>query len=404
MEGFLSDAACLARAESGLYGSNTVGTARVRVVEGPDRGADLAIPLGARVLVGRDADADLRLNDANVSQQHCALEHRISGVYVTDLESHAGTILNGQPVNGQPILVPEAADLQVGGTRLQVIRALPDEPTPEVPGVTLGRRLGAGSSGIVYEGVLDDSREAVAVKVLAPGADEVTCKRFEREAAILDRLRHPGIARVLRLLHVEGRPCMIRELVQGHSLESRVQEDGPLPWREAMSLGVAVAQALAQAHAGGVIHRDVKPANIMLDARGRHPKLIDFELAKRDPAATRSKVTRLTETGMGLGTLAYLAPEQLTDAREVGPAADVYGLGLTLYFAVSGEQPFGELTPEEFFQALYETGPRRLEAVVPGLPAPARGVLERAYARAEGDRFQDARSFAMALAQCLAGR
>ncbi|RMG14432.1 MAG: FHA domain-containing protein [Planctomycetota bacterium] len=377
--------------------------AELRVVEGPDRGARIELPLGARLLLGRGDEADLRLNDANVSRRHCAVEHSLAGVFVEDLGSTSGTLLDGARVNGGgPVRAPHGADLRLGGTRLQVLLSLPREPLPALPGVEVIRHLGEGASGSVFEARLPDGTP-VALKLLAADADEVTRRRFEREAELRDRLEHPAIARVLRLARLGGRPCLLRELVPGRSLANRLAE-GPLSWVEALELGVTVAGALAHAHERGVVHRDVKPQNIILDERGRRPTLIDFDLALRSPTATSEELTRLTRTGEGLGTLSYLAPEQLTQAHAVDPRADVYGLGLTLYHAVTGQRPFADVPPEEFLEALARRGPAPLRSLAPRLPSSACEALERAYAPTPADRYPSARAFAMRLTQVLAGR
>lgn len=361
------------------------------------------LPLGRRVVIGRGEDVDLRLHDADVSHHHCALEHRLAGVYVEDLQSTGGTLLDGDQVNAPGQLAADSADLRVGSSRLQIFRNMPDEPFPEIPGITIVRRLGAGGSGTVYEGLIVASKQVVAVKLLAIDADEVARQRFEREAALRDRLNHPGIAKILQLMRVDGRPCLVREMVPGRSLEAVVAEDGPMIWSEAFAIGVSVAQALAHAHSRGVVHRDVKPGNIIMDERGRQPRLIDFDLAKR-LGPSRGSLTQLTQTGEGLGSLSYLAPEQLTGARDVNAQADIYGLGMTLYHMISGVQPFSDVDPEDYISALYESGPRAISQLVPGLPSSVLRVLERSYATKADQRHEDAKSFAMALSQTLSGQ
>jgi serine/threonine-protein kinase len=374
-----------------------VGKAQIRVVEGPNRGIVLDLPLGRRVVIGRGDDVDLHLSDANISPRHCALEYRLSGVFVEDLQSSTGTVLDGRSLNGRGCMAPDSASLLLGGSRLQIFLNHPEESPPQIPGVSISRRLGAGASGTVWEGVIRSSRQPVAIKFLDPNADPITRERFEREASLKDRLKHPGIAEIHSLLVVNGRPCLVRELVAGRSLEQHVEEDGALDWAEAFAIGIMIAQALSHAHSHGVVHRDVKPENIVMDQQRRQPKLIDFDLAKRLPGATHPGLTRLTETGEGLGSLAYLAPEQLTAARDVGAVADIYGLGMTLYHLITGSRPFRDVEPEDFITALNETGPRALGDVVPSLPTEAREALERAYDPDPAKRYADARSFAMAL-------
>lgn len=380
-----------------------MGNAQVRVVAGPDRGINLELPLGSRVLIGCGDGVDLRLSDGKISARHCALEHRLAGVFVEDLQSSSGTILDGQRINGRGQLAAADASLDLGESRLQILRSLPQEALPKIPGITIIRRLGEGASGIVYEAVIQETREAVAIKLLAEDADDVARERFEREATLRDCLKHPGIARIIKLTRPGGRPCLIRELIPGRSLEERLEEDGPLHWPEAFSIGITIAQALAHAHTQGVLHRDVKPANIIMDKNYRQPKLIDFDLAKRIPGTGQETLTRLTQTGDGLGSLSYLAPEQLTQARDVGPAADIYGLAMTLYHLISGQRPFLDVDPEDFIAALTQTGPRPLHELAGAVPVHACRVLEKGYDPDPKKRYVDARTFAMFLSQAVAG-
>ncbi len=372
--------------------------AKVEVLDGPEAGKVVDLPLGARLVVGRADDAGLRLTDPEASRRHCALEHSLAGVAVEDLGSRCGTAVDGKLV--AKALVAATADLTVGQTRLRVVRggAKPKQPTPEVAGVRLDRPLGSGASGEVWAGALEPSGLAVAVKVLALDADAITRQRFEQEVHVAARLAHPAIARVLELRATrDGRPVLLRALAQGESLEA-VLERGRLPWRDVARLGVVLADALDHAHGRGVIHRDIKPANIVLGPDGI-PVLIDFDLAKR---AATDGLTRLTRTGEGLGSLAYVAPEQLSSARDADGRSDVYGLGLTLYHAAGGVQPFSDVDPEDFIHALTTLGPRPLGRLVGDLPAPFVAAVARAHAPRAEQRWAQAKDLGVALQAVLA--
>lgn len=364
--------------------------ARLHVVEGPDRGQERVLTLARRLVVGRGAECELRLNDAQASRRHCALELRPGGLWVEDLGSRAGTELLGRWLQSEGVLVPPAdARLRIGGSELRVV-AEPAGAPREVAGYEVDGLLGEGGSGSVYAGRERSSGRAVALKFLHLEADAEAVARTAREAALAQRLDHPGIARVLAL--VEGEPpVLVRELAPGPTLAHRIGA-GPLPWREAFAIGAALADALAAAHAEGVVHRDLKPENVVCSPRG--PCLIDFDLAGLFGAGNLERtLTRLTRTGQGLGTLCYLPPEQLSDARGAGPRADLYGLGLTLHHAISGAQPFADVEPEDLLSAIRSRGRRPLA----GIPAAAEAVLARACALAPEARYADAGAFADAL-------
>jgi len=336
------------------------------------------------------------LHDAHVSRRHCTLEHHLTGVSVVHLGARP-TCLDGRVMDGeQEAVVSSSAELVVGGSLLR-IECAAAEPLPAIPGVRLVGTLGEGGGGIVYEGILPDGVR-VAVKLLAAHADATLRRRLEREAKLGQRLDHPHIARILGLRHAEGdgRPALVRELVPGQSLDIRLAEGGPLPWRDAVRLGATVAHALAHAHQHGVLHRDVKPGNVVVDP-DLAPKLIDFDLAKPDSATLQAELTRLTRTGEGLGSLLYLAPEQLMGARDVEASADVYGLGMTLYHALGGRPPFQDVEPEAFLFALTSRGPRSLRELAPRLPSTVVDVVERACARRAADRYAAAEELALAL-------
>jgi len=187
--------------------------------------------------------------------------------------------------------------------------------------------LGRGGMGAVYRAFHPGVGREVAVKVLLDAFDEEERERFLREASALSRLDVDGVVGVVEAGIDGGHPFLVMELVEGESLEARIARAGPLASREAARLGRRLADALEAVHQRGILHRDLKPANVLLAKDGREPVLGDFGLARL--AGARS----LTRTGDVLGTPAYMAPEQSQGSRHVGPPADVYGLGATLYHA-----------------------------------------------------------------------
>ncbi|MFD6888805.1 WD40 repeat domain-containing serine/threonine protein kinase [Streptomyces sp. NPDC059957] len=198
--------------------------------------------------------------------------------------------------------------------------------------------LGQGGMGRVWRAWDETLRRDVAIKeVLVPlGLDDaqrnLIVGRVMREARAAARLSHPHIITVHDAVEHHGAPLIVMELIAGRSLATEIRERGPLPVRKVMAIGAAVADALAAAHAAGVVHRDVKPDNVLLS--GGRVVLTDFGIA-----GVADATVTLTSTGTVIGTPAYLSPEQL-EGKAVGPASDMWSLGVTLYAAVEGVPPF----------------------------------------------------------------
>ncbi|MGY3846399.1 protein kinase domain-containing protein [Streptomyces hydrogenans] len=205
------------------------------------------------------------------------------------------------------------------------------------------RRLGRGGMGVVWHAVDEVLGREVAVKELRTYTDTAAGEladlrlRMTREARAEARVRHPGVVAVHDVTEHEGRPVIVMELVDGPSLDDVLKERGALEPREAARIGAAVLEALAAAHDAGVLHRDVKPGNILLDRSGR-TVLTDFGIAAMEDPGDGS-ATRLTRSGEIIGSLDFLAPERARGA-DPAPAADVWAVGATLYAAVEGSSPF----------------------------------------------------------------
>ncbi|MER6711557.1 protein kinase [Streptomyces sp. NPDC000877] len=204
-------------------------------------------------------------------------------------------------------------------------------------------QLGRGGMGVVWKAVDEVLGREVAVKELRTYTDaagpELTGLqlRMQREARAAARVRHTGVIAVHDIAEVDGRPLIVMELVDGPSLDDVLRDRGTLDPREAAGIGAKVMDALAAAHSVGVLHRDVKPGNILLDRSGR-VVLTDFGIATMDDPGDGS-ATHLTRSGELVGSLDYLAPERAQGA-DPGPASDIWALGATLYAAVEGTSPF----------------------------------------------------------------
>ncbi|MFG1685824.1 serine/threonine-protein kinase [Nonomuraea sp. NPDC049269] len=221
--------------------------------------------------------------------------------------------------------------------------------------------LGQGGMGIVWRAVDELLRQEVAIKEvrLPPDLDEASrtalAERTLREARAAARLRsHPSIVTVHDVVLDGGRPWIVMELVQGRSLDRVVRDDGPLPPRQVAWIGLQMLDALGAAHASGILHRDVKPANVMLTDDGR-VLLTDFGIA------TVAGDVALTQTGLLTGSPGYIAPERLRGEPD-GPLSDLWSLGATLFTAVEGGPPFARPNPAAVMAAvlMQEPAPARL--------------------------------------------
>ncbi|MEV0112819.1 serine/threonine-protein kinase [Streptomyces sp. NPDC050844] len=205
-------------------------------------------------------------------------------------------------------------------------------------------QLGRGGMGVVWRAMDEVLHREVAVKELRTYSDAAGPEladlrvRMQREARAAARVRHPGVVAVHDVAEVEGRPLIVMELIEGPSLDDVLRERGTLDPREAAAIGAKVMEALAAAHRAGVLHRDVKPGNILLESGGGRVVLTDFGIATMDDPADGSS-THLTRSGELVGSLDYLAPER-AQGQDPGPASDVWALGATLYAAVEGSSPF----------------------------------------------------------------
>jgi serine/threonine protein kinase len=261
----------------------------------------------------------------------------------------------------------------------------PGELARYFPQVQVLELLGQGGMGAVYKARQTKLDRLVAIKILPPevARDPAFAERFVREARSLARLNHPHIVTVHDFGDVDGLFHFTMEYVDGRNLRTLLQ-DGPLPAAQAKAILTQVCDALQYAHDEGLVHRDIKPENILIDKKGR-VKIADFGLA-RLVGLTPTYLT-LTGTHEVMGTLLYMAPEQMKQAHSVDHRADLYSLGVVLYEMLTGELPLGRFAPPSRKAAVNE----RVDQVV-----------LRALAREPADRYQDAAAFRQELEAALA--
>src|SRR5438093_12587631 len=264
-------------------------------------------------------------------------------------------------------------------------------------GSTLGNykileKLGEGGQGTVYRAIDSKLGRTVVVKVLPAEltAKETNLKRFEREARLASALDHPNICTIFDMDEAEGLHFISMQYVEGKNVRQLVN-GRPLELESALRIGIQVTDALATAHARGIIHRDIKSGNVMVTDSGQ-VKILDFGLAKlldeTEAATSRIHQTELTEIGVPYGTATYAAPEQARGDR-VDARADIFSTGVLLYEMLTGTWPFRGKSTIDVRHALIYYQAKPLSEARPG-PAPARlqQILDRALAKDPRDRYQ----------------
>jgi len=277
-----------------------------------------------------------------------------------------------------------------------LVRHLPDEGGGKRLGpCVLLQRIGEGGFGRVYRARHLGFDLDVAVKCLKPdmlvrGAGIL--ERFRREARVAVQITDEHVVRIHDAGHESGVHYLVMEFVAGETAMERVARKGPLHPPEAVRIAQAVAAGLAAMHRRGVVHRDVKPQNVLISARGA-VKLADLGLARPDATP------KVTATGDVLGTPHFMAPEQFSDPRSLGPTGDIYALGATLYYLLVGRTGVGG-RGSSYYDIADETvrvGHPRLRAALPGAPRELAAVVDRCTRRQPGERFPDASALVTAL-------
>lgn len=245
-------------------------------------------------------------------------------------------------------------------------------------------KLGEGGMAIVYRGLDTLLHREVAIKVLREqyASDEQFVERFRREAQAAASLSHPNVVNIYDVGEVEGVHFIVMEYVHGRSLRRIIQDEGRLSPLRAARYALQICDGLQHAHEHGLIHRDIKPHNILITPDDR-VKVTDFGIARAASSST------LTQTGIIIGSVHYFSPEQARGVS-IGPQSDLYSLGVVLYEMLTGEVPFTGDSPISVALKQIDEAPPRLGAVRPDCPAPLARIVERALTKDLGERYRDA--------------
>jgi serine/threonine protein kinase len=253
------------------------------------------------------------------------------------------------------------------------------------PAYDIERELGRGGSGIVYRATDRRLKRSVALKILPPDlafrAD--TRERFMREAETAARLSHPNIVPIFSVDERDGLAWFVMAIVEGENVGERVRSRGAIPFDDVRRIMREVADALAYAHERGVVHRDIKPDNILIDGQTSRALVTDFGIAR----ATTEGESRLTATGTAIGTPAYMSPEQCAGERQLDGRSDLYSLGAVAYYAITGQPPFdGPSTPVIMMKQVTEL-PKPMSRYRSGIPQDLDAIIMRLLEKDPADRF-----------------
>ena len=265
------------------------------------------------------------------------------------------------------------------------------EPGTSVAHYRIVSKLGEGGMGAVY--LADDTRldRPVALKILPPefARDPERMNRFLQEAKLASALNHPNVAYIHEIGEAEGAWFLAMEYVEGAPLTAKIVE-GSMSVTEIVQIGMQAADALDIAHSKGIVHRDIKPANLMITPRG-HVKILDFGLAKRDTSRGVSEDTQLlTSTGVVLGTVQYMSPEQAL-GREVDQRTDLFSLGVVLYEMATGRLPFSGANSSEVMARILHSQPDAIARFNYEVPEELERTIRKCLEKERERRYQSAR-------------
>jgi serine/threonine-protein kinase len=335
--------------------------------------------------MGRRSACAVAIPDEKASREHAVITRKGDDYFLQDL-SRNGTFLNGTPaskmVDGSALRFGDI--IRIGETEMEFVDERAEPAQIDIPGYTVMERVGLGGMGIVYKAKQLSMERIVALKILNErySANGEFVDRFIREARAAGKLNHPNVIHVHDISKANGRHYFSMEFIDGASVKEILRKEKKLPASRAIDIAVQAAKALEFAHENGIVHRDVKPDNIMLTKEGI-VKLADLGIAKtfeEEPLTTPTGQRRV------MGTPHYMAPEQAL-GKAIDHRVDIYALGATFYHMVTGTTPFAGHTAHEILKAHIQKSLPPIQELNPQVPDPVCFIIERMMAKLPEKRY-----------------
>ena len=394
------------------------------VIAGPDQGRNFALPDDQTLVIGRGEKTETKLKDPQVSRVHCQIQVQGGKALLVDAGSTGGTLINGKRVKEHHLRLGDV--IAIGSTQLQyqvestpeastVVVGSPPTPRPaglekagqlaDLVGQTLAHfhmeaAIARGQSGMVFKAGDKREERTVALKVLWPefSKNEEEMQRFVRAMKTVLSLRHANLV-TLYGAGKAGNYCWIAmEYVDGESLTQVIQRIGAagmLDWRNALRVAVHVARALEFAEENQILHRNIKPSNILIQHSDKLTKLGDLMLAKALEGTLAEQITRPGEL---IGDIAYMSPERTRGSTaQVDCRSDIYSLGATVYALLTGRPPFDAGSLPETIMKIRQAEPVKPKRYQLSIPDLLEGTVLKMLAKRPDDRFQNAKALLVEL-------
>jgi serine/threonine protein kinase len=388
------------------------------VIAGPDKDREFTLNVGTNLMLGRSAQAHYQLSDPRVSRNHCQIVLEGDDVFVLCNNGSGGTYVNGQQVQKHRLKIGDV--VQVGDTKLRL--QVGDYPVDVALAQAAGTKqpatkpaaskvdqlaslagtklahfdinmvIGTGRSSMVFHATDTDDNRPVALKILHSEftSDEEEVQRFVRAMKTMMPLRHPNLVSLYAAGKTGGYCWVSMEYIAGENMQQvidRIGVAGMLDWRNAYKVAVHVGRALEYAHGQSILHRNVTPTNVLLEATSKTAKLGDLTLAKAMEGIMAKQITRPGEI---IGDVAYMSPERTRGTTDLDARSDLYGLGATLYALLTGRPPFTGSTVVEKITRIRQMEPEKPTKYQMSIPSAFEGLVLKLLAKRPEDRFQNA--------------